>query len=317
MLEKTFTAPLERKESKQRERMAHCRRCAYRSRDLEDRGLRKMSMTFLCLLPKRRDMNSQFYFFTDAATLAVFDPEVLRHRADAESDWWCLDFLQLEEFRSGAAALVALGGDGAYRIRITNGDLTLDERDYATGVVRGLGVEVASGKLFAGAAECMPGGGSGFTSADVKRGLLLDADDGQDEVDVFAINWFNSPRWWRDDHYVPDDAPVDIVAVMKPRLTPFAEIRSQPRLDFYSSNYLFESTTRRVGPEPGMILTTKVRRGPSNELCLKECGPCGYAASLVDYSGVAWKDTIRFRVVAVNNEAKQIVGEFVQKAVAQ
>jgi Family of unknown function (DUF6386) len=265
----------------------------------------------------RTEMNSQFRFFTDTATLAVFDPERLKHRAGAESDWWCLDFLQLEEFRSGTFAVIALGGDGVYRMRITTGDLTLDERDYAVGAVRGLGVEVVSGKVFVGAAECMPGGGIAFTSADVDRGLLLDTENGRYEVDLFAIQWFNSPRWWRDDRSVPDGAPVDIVAVLKPRLTPFAEICSQSRLDFYSSAYLFESTTRRVGPEPGMILTTKVRRGPSGELCLKECGPRSYRASLVDYSGVAWKDTIRLRVISVDHHSKQLVGEFVEKAIGQ
>jgi hypothetical protein len=141
-------------------------------------------------------MNSQFRFFTDTATLAVFDPERLKHRADAESDWWCLDFLQLEEIRSGSVALVALGGDGAYRVRI-------------------------------------------------------------------------------------------------------------------------ESTTRRVGPEPGMIFTTKVSRSESSEVCLKECGPCSYHASPVDYSGVAWKDTIQFAVPGVDHDAKQIVGEFVGKVKSQ
>ena len=167
------------------------------------------------------DMNSQFRFFTDTATLAIFDPERLKHRADAESDWWCLDFLQLEEFRSGSVALVALGGDGAYRVRITDRDLTPDERDYATGAVRGLGVEAVSGKLFAGPAECIPGGGSVFAPTDVNRGLLIDTENGRYDVDLFAITWFNSPRWWSADGSGPDGAPADIVAVLKSRVMPF------------------------------------------------------------------------------------------------
>jgi hypothetical protein len=122
-------------------------------------------------------MNLHSQFFTDTATLALFDPERLSHRAAAESDWWCSDLSQLAELQSGS----------------------------------------------------------------------------------------------------------------------------------------FESTTRRVGPEPGMILTTKVRRGASNELCLKECGPCRYRASVVDYSGVAWKDTIRLKVLEVDHGAKHLVGEFVGK----
>jgi hypothetical protein len=38
---------------------------------------------------------------------------------------------------------------------------------------------------------------------------------------------------------------------------------------------------------------------------------------LVDYSGVAWKDTIRFKVLAVDHVAKQIIGEFVNKLESQ
>ncbi len=39
--------------------------------------------------------------------------------------------------------------------------------------------------------------------------------------------------------------------------------------------------------------------------------------ALVDYSGVAWKDTIRFKVLAVDHFAKQISGEFVDKLEGQ
>ncbi len=60
-------------------------------------------------------VDSQSWFFTDVAMLAVFDPERLRHRADAESDWWCSDLLQLEEFDPAQLALAGLGGDGTYQ----------------------------------------------------------------------------------------------------------------------------------------------------------------------------------------------------------
>lgn len=245
--------------------------------------------------------------------LAVFDPARLSPRASAQSDWWCADVLQLDELQTGALALVGLGGDGVYRIRVTSDDLTRDERDYAASVARGLGVEVISRTLFVGPAECLPGGGSAFAPGNVQRGLLVAVDNGRYDVDLFAIDWLNSSRWWREDHSVPEDAPVDIVAVVRPRSTPFSEVSSEPRLDFCTEDFLFESTTRRVGPEPGMVLTTKVRRGPSNDLCLKGCGPCGYSASLVDNSGVAWKDTIRLKILSVDHGARKIVGELVGK----
>ena len=260
------------------------------------------------------NINLQFNLFTDTAVIAVFDSARLGNRVDGESDWWCSDLSQIAEVRTGSIALVSLGGDGVYRVRVTDGDMTVDERDYAASAVCGLGVEVISGKLYAGPAECMPGGGIGFTPASEERGLVLECDDGAYDVELFAIHWRDSPRWWKDDHSVPDDAPVDIVATLRPRQRPFSAGSGECRLDFYGNNYLYESATRRVGPEPGMILTTKVRRGPSSELCLKGCGPLGYRASLIEYSGVAWKDTIRIRVVAVDHDAKQLTAEFVSKA---
>jgi hypothetical protein len=258
-------------------------------------------------------LNSQCRFFTDTGTLAIFDPARLDDRVSANSDWWCSDLLELEEIQTGSVALVSLSGDGVYRLRITNGDLTVDERDYATCLVSGLGVEVSSGELFVGPAECVPSGGSGFTATEVSRGLLLKTENGQYDIKMFAIDWLNSPRWWRDDHSISDDALVDLVAVLRPRSTPFTGVDSQPRLNFSSDTYIFESTTRRVGPEPGMILTTKVRKNLSSELCLKDCGPRGYQASLVDNAGIAWKDTIRLKVLSVDHTSKTLIGEFVDK----
>ena len=60
-----------------------------------------------------------------------------------------------------------------------------------------------------------------------------------------------------------------------------------------------------------MILTTTVRKAP-NGLTLKECGPGYYHAELNDYAQVAWKDTIRFRVLTVDHQAKSMTGEFVE-----
>ena len=60
-----------------------------------------------------------------------------------------------------------------------------------------------------------------------------------------------------------------------------------------------------------MILTTKVRKGPDG-LTLKDCGPCDYQATLIDYSSAAWKDTIRFKVVTVDHKAQTLTGEYIE-----
>ena len=51
-------------------------------------------------------MEQTFKFFTDTATLAAFDPQVLEHRVDDQVDWWCLDFSELDEVQTGTIALV-------------------------------------------------------------------------------------------------------------------------------------------------------------------------------------------------------------------
>jgi hypothetical protein len=256
-------------------------------------------------------MERTFQFFTDAATLAMFDPQQLAHWVDRDAAWWCGDFLQIDELSSGAIALVSLGGDGFYHVRITDGDLTADERDYADERVAGLGVEVISGQLFIGPGECLPGGGSAFSDSDLERGAICDIENGAYAVDVYSIRWFDCPRWWTDDHARPADAPADFVIMLRPRSGPIATIDAEPRLKGLTDKFHFDAPTRQIGPQPGMILTTTVRKAP-NGLTLKSCGPCEYSASLSDYSQVAWKDTIRFRVLTVDHAAKAMTGKFVE-----
>jgi hypothetical protein len=256
-------------------------------------------------------MNRLVRFFTDTATLAVFDPEQIEHRSDDDADWWCVDFSQVDEIRSGSIALVSLGADGVYQARLTENGLSADERDYAAECVAGLGVEVCSGNVFIGPGECLPGDGSRFNQSEAERGMLCEISIGLYSIDIYAINWFDSPRWWTEDHHPPNDAPADYVITLRPRSGPFAAINSEPRFSGTSDSFLFESSTRQIGPRPGMILTTKVRKGPDG-LALKDCGPCHYRATLLDYSQVAWTDTIRFKVVAVDHNAKEMTGEFIE-----
>jgi hypothetical protein len=257
-------------------------------------------------------MNHTFKFLTDTATLAVFDPERLRHRVHDAADWWTDDATQLEEVQAGAMALVSLGSDGVYHARITDEELTSDERDYATEVIADLGVEVISGRLYIGPGECQPGGDAEFSASDVERGALVELPPGAYRAEVYAIGWFDSPRWWSEDHRPPEGAPADFVVRVVPRSRPISPIAAEPRFSGLANGFLFDSPTRRVGPEVGMILTTKVRTGAEG-LALANCGPCHYRAKLTDYSQVAWKDTIRIRVVAVDHDSKELTGEFVEK----
>lgn len=254
-------------------------------------------------------MNTVVRFFTDTATLAVFDPMRLIHRVADASDWWCDNFLELEEIKSGAIALIELGSDGAFRVRITDGGLTPDERDYAAEVVQGLGLEITSNSVYLGPGECLPGGG--FGSPDLKRGNMLTMKKGVYNVEAYSIQWFDSPRWWNEDRAVPDDAPADVVLILQERCGQFSQLDVEPRFSRIPDCFLFDSPGRRIGPQPGMRLTTTVRKGPSG-LTLKDCGPCHYQATLVDYSMVKWKDKIRFEVLSVDQKASAMTGRFIE-----
>lgn len=256
-------------------------------------------------------MDRTIKFFTDTATLAVFDPQRLDHRVNDDVGWWCGKFSQLDEVCSGAIALVSLGSDGIYQARITNSELSAVELDYASEAVSYLGVEIVSGKLFVGPGECLPGGESGFQDENNGRGLLCDVEDGRYRVDVYSIYWFNSPRWWTEDDQTPDDAPADFVVRIRRHDGAIPALNSEPRFSELEDSFLFESTTREIGPRAGMTLRTKVRKNVGGDLTLKDCGPCSYSASLVDYSQVAWKDVVRFKVVDVNHDSKHITGELI------
>ena len=255
-------------------------------------------------------MNSLVTFFTDTATLAVFDQVRLAHRVADVCDWWTDSFLELDEVRCGAIALVSLGGDGVYRVRITDGELTTNEHDYAAEVIRSLGFEVVSNAVYIGPGECLPGGG--FDAPDIDRGIMLEMKNGVYNVDAYSIQWSDSPRWWNEENAIPDDAPPDVVLVVQARNhDPFRQPDSEPRFRDCGDHFIFDSSSRRTGPEPGMLLTTSVRKGPSG-LTLKDCGPCLYSPKLVDYLNVKWKDRIRFEVISVDHKAHSMIGKLVE-----
>ena len=60
--------------------------------------------------------DDEMEFFTDAATLAMFDPAILSERVNDEIDWWCDEFSDIAEVKSGEIALLSLSDDGHYKI---------------------------------------------------------------------------------------------------------------------------------------------------------------------------------------------------------
>lgn len=76
-------------------------------------------------------MDEVINFFTDTATLAIFDCSLLSHRLNDDCDWWCGSFEDIEEVKKGDVSLISLGADGVYKVRVTDGELSDEERDYA------------------------------------------------------------------------------------------------------------------------------------------------------------------------------------------
>lgn len=256
-------------------------------------------------------MDETIKFFTDTATLAIFDNEMLKARIKDNCDWWCGDFSSLEEVIEGKVSLVALGGDGVFSVRATDGDLNSIEKDYAKMVVS-LGFEVSSSNVFIGKGECLPGEDFETSPENLEEGEggFISIEPGKYNIAVYLIDWFESPDYWNPDYETPDNAPADIVLVIRKREFNFPGIKGEPRLISDEDNFLFESSTRKIGPEPGMILETKVWKNPKG-LTLKECGPLDYKPVLTELDEIQWKDKIKIRVKSVDHENETMEVEYI------
>jgi hypothetical protein len=252
-------------------------------------------------------------FGTDTATLAAFDPAVLAHRLGDGCDWWSGDFADLQEVRRGEIALVGVGGDGVYKVRVTDGELTPNERAYAAESLR-LGVVVTSGFLFVGAGEQLPGEQQSPRPEDPEEAeFFVRLAPGEYAVEVYGIDWTGSPAWYSPSGEAPESAPADIVLRLTRRAGTFVAPSAEPRLFAERSpGWLFPEEPRRLGPIPGMILRTSVvRRGA--DLLLKPCGPLDYRPTLQDMSGCAWRDELDVRVLSVDHESREFQAEVVQR----
>jgi hypothetical protein len=244
---------------------------------------------------------------TDTATLAVFDPAVLAFRVSDRCDWWTDDLHLLPEVASGEVSLLSLSGDGFYKIRVTDGALTEAEAAYASELVI-LGLTVVSTEVFVGPGECLPGDGTSPVSTDPDEGrFFIPVATGRYLVHAHAIAWNDAPDWYvPEGQPIPANTPADVVLVLHPLLpgSLFTPPVSEPRIFSNFGKWLFPDLPRRLGPVPGMILTTTVVRR-RDELVLKPCGPLGYRPILEDMAGLNWQDRVTVEVVAVNPQGQE------------
>ena len=256
-------------------------------------------------------MNETILFGTDTATLALFDPAVLALRVADAGDWWCGAFHTVPEVAAGRIALFGLGSDGVYKVRVTSQELTSAESSYATGVIT-LGIEVESGRVFVGAGECIPGGGVAPEPGAETSGRFITVPPGHYIVACYAVTWQDAPDWFTGvDEPVPDSAPADFVLRFTRRVDSFVAPNANSRfVTGVEEQWLFPEQTRRLGPVPGMILSTSVvlRR---DDLVLKPCGPGSYRPIVENMSRLRWHDRVQVRVLSVNHPAREFAAEIV------
>ena len=206
----------------------------------------------------KKAMNEIVTVATDCASICLFDPIVVNGHEDLDD--WCEGFGEVKGVCEGLFFGVDLGSDGIYKVRITNGELQQDEMDYATAVIKGLGLSVVSGSFVIG--------GYGFQAG------IEDCDDfyqkfdllpGRYSVDCYRIDWFYAKKWHREDGKAPGGAPVDCVICLREFDSIAPEVRcNEFRLEklwipgvpgFGTSPFLFESSSRELHEKYAKVAT--------------------------------------------------------------
>ena len=96
---------------------------------------------------------SAIEFYSPSGTLALFDPNTLKHRLLTPRGWWQDEQQSLREMRSGRMGIVELGLPGTYLIRHLGASEfeKLAEEEFRPTV--SLHLTCPSGRLFVGRAE--------------------------------------------------------------------------------------------------------------------------------------------------------------------
>jgi hypothetical protein len=262
-------------------------------------------------------LNKKIPFFTDAASLAIFDPDVLKHRVSQACDWFTdCDYFELPEVKEGLISLVGLTFDGFYKAKITNA-LTEPEKDFATEVIGPLGLVCTSGEIFIGKAECLPGGDFFPTHKNIKKrsdGQFITLAPGEYNLFIYSID----PREYASPSLI--EKLSDIVIVISKREAPFASLNFEPILFSDTSSFLFPSKKNKTPKKPvlGKILKSKIVKTArtSSGLAIKYSYDWprtyfSYEIVLEDMSQVKWHDTITFKTSRVDMEKKIIYAELI------
>lgn len=171
-------------------------------------------------------LNEPYTFVTDTATLAIFDPDVLKHRVSDEVDWLAeADFHEIKEVAAGDCALISLGADGAYKIIVSLTDLSSDEKQLTRGKLT-LGVKVTNNQCFIGNGEALPGGDVQLTADNLKphQGGFIQLENGLYDVDIYIYDDTLLQKKTSSTEYT------DFAIIFKPRIKPFTAPLEEPSI---------------------------------------------------------------------------------------
>ena len=127
---------------------------------------------------------------TDVASFYVFHPDDLEHRRTSPIGWTSYAFACGPEFAAGNLAAFRTGGDGGFKLRVTDGDLTPRERRFVSAACE-FRLKVRHGKILIDNGDHVP--------SDEKPPNPIPDDwwvavpNGNYRVTVHAIDWTKEP----------------------------------------------------------------------------------------------------------------------------
>jgi hypothetical protein len=132
-------------------------------------------------------MNLEFQFVTGTSSLALYGQGTLDDRLEDDPDWWTLDWEDLPEIRSRRLCLFELGSDGLYLVRISSDPHPDELISSAIARVQGLGFSSPNGRVYIGAADCLPSDGLRPDETVKDYGRFYDLGTGDFLVDALRL----------------------------------------------------------------------------------------------------------------------------------
>lgn len=191
---------------------------------------------------------------TDAGHLIVTCPEIANRHENDEHDWY-LCFEDEPDLNEGRIAMVNLGADGYYNVKLTSEPLTPLEKKYALEKKRS-GVVCESGKLFVGGLEVIPGDGS---KIDEKfryiQGHWVDMENGEYDLTIYTIE---TSTMSEEPDYLEENY-AEIVIHFQPRTKAFKTLKEVPLIFDNDDKYLYQSKSPRKLPPLGIKLVLSAK----------------------------------------------------------